>query len=337
MAKKPCGQEELVDGESSGDIETYRPAWEDQELEFDAEAYTLMEYIDLEWPAQSIDISDSRIFLGTVPDMSSSRASLDLVRIDIKHTDFKHLHYKKSRIDRCINRLRVGKHVFALSDSHLTKYDMDLNAVAEVEGRYGFALCVTETYVFAGSMDGFVECYDSNLDQILRFRAHEQSIESIAFEDGVIFTGSVDHTVRMFKMDGSLVEELANGSEVNCLDVRNGKLVFGDEDGLLHIYSVDTKTRETIEWHASPISLVRWRDSDIFASGSDEQVCLWDVTLEADQECGFSQYLLFVHQGQRLYKDCCFEGNRVIVTAEDGLCVFEPISFASEQVCFGKC
>lgn len=334
MAKKSGGQvEELMNGEdsSSGDAETYRPTGvEDRELEFDEGVYSLMEYIDLEWPAQSVDVCDSRIFLGTVPNMSDSRAALDMVRIDIKYTDFKHLNYIKSGIGRCINKLRISRYVFALSDNHLTKYDMDLNVMAEVEGSYGFALYVTRTLVFAGSVDGFVECYDSNLIQVLRFRAHEQSIESIAFENGVIFTGSADHTVKMFKMDGSLVEELANGSEVNCLDVRDGRLVFGDEDGLLHIYNVDTKSRETIEWHASPISLVRWRDSDIFASGSDEQVCLWDVTLEADQECEFNQYLLFVHQGQRLYKDCCFEDNRVIVTAEDGLCVFEPISLANE-------
>lgn len=325
MARK-LGEQTEEDTFSS-DVETYRPTGtEDRQLEFDEDAYTLMEYIDLEWPAQSIDVRGSKVFLGTVPDMDS-RATPDMVRIDID-TDFTRLNYKKSRIDRCINRLRIGRHIFALSDSHLTKYDMDMSPVCEVGGSYSFALYVTDTHVFAGSVDGFVECYDSDLNRVARFRAHEQSIETIAFEDGVIFTGSTDHTVRMFGMDGSLVEELANGSEVNCLDVRDGRLVFGDDDGLLHMYNMHTRTREAVRWHASPISLVRWRDGDIFASGSDEQVCLWDVSLEADQESEFPQYLLFVHQGQRLYKDCSFDGGRVVVTAEDGLCVFEPISLS---------
>ncbi len=67
-------------------------------------------------------------------------------------------------------------------------------------------------------------------------------------------------------------------------------------------------------WHTAPITSVEWHPSDpsVFAaSGSDDQVTLWDLSVEGDDEqagdapvgpdgrvLDVPPQLLFVHQGQ---------------------------------------
>lgn len=323
--------EELQDEDySSEDMDVYKPTkLENEELVVEEDAYNLLEYIDLEWPSQTVDIYDSRIFLGTCPNLSEKKTSFELLRIDLKYTDYKKLDYEKTKIDVLINKIRISKHIFALSDSSLLKFDLNLKLIKEVKGMHGFALYITPDRVFVGSMEGYVTIYSHNLDLIKSFQAHNSSIESICFDGKIIYTGSTDHSLKMHSLDGILLDNIQNDCDINCVDVMDGRLAFGDDKGVIGIYNVGSKTLEKIEWHSTPINFIRWKDNDIFACGSDEQLCLWDITLEEVENQEYPKYLLFVHQGQRNYKDCCFEDNKVIVTTEDGVCVFEPISLVS--------
>lgn len=333
MARKNVETEMLEDDcYSSEDIETYKPTTANpEELEVDEEAYQFIENIDLEWPTMSLDLHGSKIILGTFPENSKS----ELIEIEIENieenSDKNTLKFRKSEIGQIFNKLRVSDAIFALTDTSILKYGFGFNKIAEVKGAYRFGLHVSK-YVIAGCEDGSVEIYNKDLELVNKFSTGPTPVECVTFENDKIFTGSIDGVLRIFDLSGALLDSISNDSEINTVDIKNGKLIFGDDNGKIHLIDIEAGTKDIIEWHCSPIAFLRWRDDEIFASGSDEQLCLWDITLEENEDDnGIPKNLLFVHQGQSCYKDCAFYDNKVIATSENGLCVFAPLSFCAES------
>lgn len=97
-------------------------------------------------------------------------------------------------------------------------------------------------------------------------------------------------------------------------------------------------------WHTAPITSIEWHpteDSIFAASGADDQVTLWDLAVEQDDEetggmdatpAGGREVppqLLFVHQGQKDVKEVHWHPQipgAVVSTALDGFNVFKTIS-----------
>lgn len=96
-------------------------------------------------------------------------------------------------------------------------------------------------------------------------------------------------------------------------------------------------------WHKAPITSIEWHpseDSTFAASGADDQVTLWDLAVEHDDdEAGGAMnddrtdevppQLLFVHQGQSDIKEVHWHPQipgSVISTALDGFNIFKTIS-----------
>lgn len=100
-------------------------------------------------------------------------------------------------------------------------------------------------------------------------------------------------------------------------------------------------------WHTAPITSIEWHpseDSVFVASGADDQVTLWDLSVEQDEdETGTKEILtaqgeklknvpsqlLFVHQGQKHIKEVHWHpqiSGCVVSTASDGFNVFKTIS-----------
>lgn len=97
-------------------------------------------------------------------------------------------------------------------------------------------------------------------------------------------------------------------------------------------------------WHSAPVTSIEWHpteDSIFAASGADDQVTLWDLAVEQDDdETGgvpmedgsqdnVPPQLLFVHQGQKDIKEVHWHPQipgTVISTALDGFNVFKTIS-----------
>jgi len=97
-------------------------------------------------------------------------------------------------------------------------------------------------------------------------------------------------------------------------------------------------------WHHAPITSIEWHPTEysIFAaSGSDDQITLWDLGVEDDDEMGGGMnettstgqevpaQLLFVHQGQQDIKEVHWHPQipgAVISTAADGFNIFKTIS-----------
>lgn len=99
-------------------------------------------------------------------------------------------------------------------------------------------------------------------------------------------------------------------------------------------------------WHKAPITSVEWHptDTSVFAaSGSDDQVTLWDLSVEQDEDeepiasgvnadgtpITVPPQLLFVHQGQKDVKELHWHPQipgMMITTASDSFNAFKTIS-----------
>jgi ribosome assembly protein RRB1 len=101
----------------------------------------------------------------------------------------------------------------------------------------------------------------------------------------------------------------------------------------------------SFKWHTAPITSIEWHpteDSVFAASGADDQVTLWDLGVEPDDdELGtlmndapdsardVPPQLLFVHQGQKDVKEVHWHPQipgAVLSTALDGFNIFKTIS-----------
>lgn len=103
-------------------------------------------------------------------------------------------------------------------------------------------------------------------------------------------------------------------------------------------------------WHTAPITSVEWHSSDtsVFAaSGADDQVTLWDLSVEQDEDEApivadatakangngstpdVPPQLLFVHQGQKDVKELHWHPQipgMLLTTASDSFNAFKTIS-----------
>ena len=101
-------------------------------------------------------------------------------------------------------------------------------------------------------------------------------------------------------------------------------------------------------WHTAPITSIEWHpteDSCFAASGADDQVTLWDLSVEEDDDERPSQQpgeaerlkdvpaqLLFVHQGQKDIKEVHWHPQIpgvVVSTALDGFAVWKSLPFST--------
>jgi ribosome assembly protein RRB1 len=106
---------------------------------------------------------------------------------------------------------------------------------------------------------------------------------------------------------------------------------------------MDPSPVASFNWHKAPITSIEWHpteDSIFVASGADDQVTMWDLAVEQDDdETGMGEtfpgeaqvppQLLFVHQGQKDIKEVHWHPQipgTVISTALDGFNIFKTIS-----------
>jgi ribosome assembly protein RRB1 len=95
-------------------------------------------------------------------------------------------------------------------------------------------------------------------------------------------------------------------------------------------------------WHKAPITSIEWHpteDSVFAASGADDQITMWDLGVELDddemggvdemQDGEVPPQLLFVHQGQTDIKELHWHPQipgAIVSTASDGFNIFKTIS-----------
>ncbi|KAF7732578.1 ribosome biosynthesis protein rrb1 [Apophysomyces ossiformis] len=189
------------------------------------------------------------------------------------------------------------------------------------------------------------------------FREHKSSVEDIQWspsERNVFASCSSDQTIKIWDTrtkKRSAVSIRASHSDVNVMSW-NAKasylLASGHDDGIFSVWDLRTfKTGAapapvaTFKWHNAPITSIEWHpteESVLAVSGADDQLTLWDLSVEPDTEeegrltsngVEIPPQLLFVHQGANDIKELHFHKQIpgcIISTANTGMNIFKTIS-----------
>lgn len=211
------------------------------------------------------------------------------------------------------------------------------------------------------------------------FTSHTSSVEDLQWspsEPTIFGSASADCSIRIWdvrvKGRKSVISlEAAHSSDVNVISWNKSTvylLLSGGDEGGIKVWdlrnfkqcvSVISPTLAdffpyrssehqpspvaSFSWHNAPITSIEWHpteDSIFAASGADDQVTLWDLAVENDEdEMGGTEdsqhgkdvppQLLFVHQGQKDIKEVHWHPQipgAVMTTASDGFNFFKTIS-----------
>ncbi|KAH7914772.1 WD40-repeat-containing domain protein [Hygrophoropsis aurantiaca] len=197
------------------------------------------------------------------------------------------------------------------------------------------------------------------------FVSHTSSVEDIQWspsEPTVFASCSADRTIQIWDVRSRGRQSVtgidpAHGSDVNVISWNRSTsylLLSGGDEGGIKVWDLRNVTKKgesppppvaSFTWHRAPVTSIEWHpteDSIFAASGADDQITLWDLGVEQDdEEVGASMndtpdgereippQLLFVHQGQKDVKEVHWHPQipgTVISTALDGFNIFKTIS-----------
>ncbi|EEB06083.1 WD repeat protein Rrb1 [Schizosaccharomyces japonicus yFS275] len=194
------------------------------------------------------------------------------------------------------------------------------------------------------------------------FQGHASSVEDIQWsptERTVFASCSSDGTFRIWDIRNknhtpALTVNAHPGVDINVLSW-NTKVPYllatGADDGMWCVWDLRQLKQSTsaatpvasFKWHKAPITSIEWHpneESVIAVAGADDQVSMWDLSVELDVEeqqvrtsegmGALPPQLMFVHMGQQHIKELHWHRQIpgvVISTAQSGINVYKSISF----------
>jgi ribosome assembly protein RRB1 len=194
------------------------------------------------------------------------------------------------------------------------------------------------------------------------FQGHTDSVEDLQWsptEENVFISCSADKTVRVWdvrRKTQCMIDIVAHTTDVNVISWNTSVaylLVSGSDDGSFKIWDLRNfkadKPVANFSWHKGPITSVEWHPQDestLAVGGADNQITIWDLSLEEDDADGANAQaakdagiedlppqLVFVHQGQQDIKELHFHPQfkgLIGSTALDGFNVFKPSNIDNE-------
>lgn len=188
------------------------------------------------------------------------------------------------------------------------------------------------------------------------FTGHTDSVEDLQWsprQNTVFASASVDRTIKIWdsrKKNGSALSVLAHDSDVNVISwnhLADHLIASGSDNGDFAIWDLrmwkpDTKADPAarFKWHNGPITAIEWKPKDastLAVAGADDQLTIWDIALERDQEQEQGTFagvevppqLLFVHQGQHDLKEFHWHpqiDGMLVSAATEGFNMFKTIN-----------
>ncbi|EPQ29087.1 uncharacterized protein PFL1_03376 [Pseudozyma flocculosa PF-1] len=204
------------------------------------------------------------------------------------------------------------------------------------------------------------------------FASHTSSVEDLQWspsEPTVFASCSADRSIRIWDVrvksrKSVIAVEDAHPEDVNVISWNRGTdylLASGGDEGGINVWDMRTFKSSTgaggapaparpspvagFQWHTAPISSIEWHpteDSIFAASGRDDQVTLWDLSVEQDDEEADGQgalkgpdgqdvpsQLLFCHHGSHDIKEVHWHPQitgMLTTTSLDGFNLFKTIS-----------
>lgn len=184
------------------------------------------------------------------------------------------------------------------------------------------------------------------------YLGHTSSVEDIQWsptEPSVFITASSDKTVRVWDTRGRSGPQItveAHNEDVNVISWNRTVaylLASGCDDGSFKIWDLRSIKKSTtlahFNYHKQPITSIEWAPQDesvVALSSADNQLTIWDLSVEADDPAlatadpmlkDYPPQLLFIHQGQYNIKELHHHPQIpgvIFSTAEDGFNVFKP-------------
>eukprot|EP01039_Chlorochromonas_danica_P007953 gene7953-8773_t len=186
------------------------------------------------------------------------------------------------------------------------------------------------------------------VDSNAPFAGHTGSVEDLQWspsEATVFASASADRTVRIWDTrdrSKSQISVSAHKSDVNVISWNRSVgylLASGADDGSFKVWDLRTLGRggeplAHFTYHQGPITSIEWATHDesvLAVSSADNQLTLWDLSVEAEEgaqaDPAFPPQLLFLHLGQRNIKELHHHPQipgMLVSTAEDSFNVFKP-------------
>ncbi|EDV38173.1 uncharacterized protein Dana_GF13825, isoform A [Drosophila ananassae] len=112
--------------------------------------------------------------------------------------------------------------------------------------------------------------------------AHQQPITCMQVVNDMVFTGSQDHTLKVYSLNKSDVEYTLHGhcGPVTCLFVdrwQPGTGGSGSQDGLLCVWDLFTGAcMYNIQAHDGAVSCLACAPTYVISLGTDERICVWE-------------------------------------------------------------
>ncbi|KDO34344.1 hypothetical protein SPRG_01480 [Saprolegnia parasitica CBS 223.65] len=189
------------------------------------------------------------------------------------------------------------------------------------------------------------------------FTGHKASVEDLQWSplEGSVFAScSADKTVRIWDIrtkTRSMIEVNAHDQDVNVISWNRNVshlIASGSDDGSFKIWDcrkfgspAKDEPIAHFRYHTAPVTSIEWHPSDesmLAVSGADNQISIWDMSVEEDTEQHPSSekldvppQLLFIHQGQTDIKELHFHPQcpgLLVSTAADGFNVFKPANIS---------
>lgn len=191
------------------------------------------------------------------------------------------------------------------------------------------------------------------------FLGHQGSVEDLQWspsEKTVFASCSSDGNIKIWdtrsKKKSAAITVKAHDTDVNVISWNptvNYLIASGSDDGQISIWDLRTFPQQTAEkpatpvasfsWHKRAITSIQWHPTDesvLVASGADDQVTIWDLSVELDPEEQAAKQaegmgdvpsqLMFVHMGQKDIKEVRWHRQIpgvVLTTAVTGFNVFK--------------
>jgi ribosome assembly protein RRB1 len=189
------------------------------------------------------------------------------------------------------------------------------------------------------------------------FQGHTGSVEDIQWspnEPQVFSSCSCDGTIKVWdcRKKKHVLSINASNVDVNVISWNKrvtNLLASGSDDGVVKVWDFRKVATQggacdpfaEFKWHSMAITSIEWcpqDDSALVVSGADNQVTLWDFSVEEDHEeqkrvvdnVQVPSQLLFIHQGQTDVKEVHWHPQipgAVVSTAASGFNIFKTISF----------
>ncbi len=114
-------------------------------------------------------------------------------------------------------------------------------------------------------------------------KGHGNSVYSLVVFDGKLFSGSADHTIKVWDLEAGQCTATLTGhlKEVTSLAVFDGKLFSGSADHTIKVWDLEVgQCTATLTGHLKGVNSLVVFDGELFSSSGDNTIKVWDLKTE---------------------------------------------------------